>query len=81
MIVAHVLNEPGLTVSFSPLAFPSIPFLPLAGILVAAIPAVVAPRPGSPAARRGITTTATDARATRFVGDRRVPSDLSGTPA
>ncbi|HXY27399.1 MAG TPA: energy-coupling factor transporter transmembrane component T, partial [Acidimicrobiales bacterium] len=48
MIVAHLLNLPGLTVSFSPLAFPSIPLLPVAGILVAAVPAMAAPRPMTP---------------------------------
>ena len=51
MIIAHVLDVPGLTVSFSPLAFPSIPLLPVAGILVAAVPAMAAPRPMSRSTR------------------------------
>ena len=44
---AHALDVPGLTVSFSPLAFPSIPLLPVVGILVALVPAVAAPEPGA----------------------------------
>src|SRR6202167_560787 len=35
MSVAHALDVPGLTISFSPLAFPRIPLLPVVGILVA----------------------------------------------
>ena len=50
MSVAHALDVPGLTVSFSPLVFPHIPLLPVVGILVALVPAVVAPNPS--AARR-----------------------------
>ncbi len=45
MAVAHALDVPGLTVSFNPLVFPSIPLLPILGILIAVIPAVAAPRP------------------------------------
>jgi energy-coupling factor transport system permease protein len=45
MAIAHALDVPGLTVSFNPLAFPSIPLLPVLGILIAVIPAIVAPRP------------------------------------
>jgi energy-coupling factor transport system permease protein len=51
MMLAHVLDVPGLTVSFTPLAFPSIPLLAVVGILVAALPAVAAPRPTSPSNR------------------------------
>jgi energy-coupling factor transport system permease protein len=43
--VAASLDVPGLTVSFTPLAFPSIPLLPVLGILVALLPAVAAPNP------------------------------------
>ena len=45
LMLAHALDVPGLTVSFSPLAFPSIPLLPVVGILIALLPAVVAPNP------------------------------------
>jgi len=45
MSVAHALDIPGLTVSFSPLAFPTIPLLPVVGILLALVPAIVAPSP------------------------------------
>jgi energy-coupling factor transport system permease protein len=45
MTVAGALDVPGLTISFSPLAFPSIPLLPVVGILIALAPAVVAPNP------------------------------------
>ena len=51
MAVARALDVPGLTISFSPLAFPSIPLLPVVGILIALAPAVAAPNPiGSPTA-------------------------------
>ncbi len=43
--VAHALDVPGLTVSFTPVVFPSIPLLPILGILTTLLPAVVAPRP------------------------------------
>jgi hypothetical protein len=45
MAIARALDVPGLTVSFSPLAFPSIPLLPVAGILIALVPAIAAPNP------------------------------------
>ncbi len=45
LMLARALDVPGLTVSFSPLAFPSIPLLPVVGILIALLPAVVAPNP------------------------------------
>jgi energy-coupling factor transport system permease protein len=48
MALARALDVPGLTVSFSPLAFPSIPLLPVLGILIALVPAVAAPNPASP---------------------------------
>ena len=48
MALARALDVPGLTVSFSPLAFPSIPLLPVVGILIALVPAVAAPNPMSP---------------------------------
>jgi energy-coupling factor transport system permease protein len=43
--LAGALDVPGMTVSFSPLAFPSIPLLPVAGILIALAPAFAAPNP------------------------------------
>ena len=45
MAVAHALDVPGLTISFTPLVFPSIPLLPVLGILIAVTPAIVAPNP------------------------------------
>ena len=52
MSVAHALDVPGLTISFSPLAFPSIPLLPVVGILIALAPAFAAPNPIAPPDRR-----------------------------
>ncbi len=79
MAVARALDLPGLTVSFSPLAFPSIPLLPVVGILLALLPAVAAPNPAAPppasvpdASREGKAGPATVQRR------RQVPSDLSG---
>jgi energy-coupling factor transport system permease protein len=43
MALAHALEAPGITVSFVPLSMPALPLLPVAGILVAALPAFVAP--------------------------------------
>jgi len=43
MAVAHAVDVQGLSVSFVPLAVPPLPVLPVAGILVAALPAFVAP--------------------------------------
>ena len=43
MILAHSLEIPGMVVSFVPLAVPPLPLLPVAGILVAALPALVVP--------------------------------------
>ncbi len=80
MIIAHVLNLPGLTVSFTPLAFPSIPLLPVVGILVAAIPAMAAPRPIRPMTRQFGDPTAAR-QATLDQDGRQGSSDLSGAPA
>ncbi len=80
MIVAHVLNLPGLTVSFTPLAFPSIPLLPVVGILVAAVPALAAPRPISPSTRQ-IETPGAAPQAALAQGARQDSSDLTGSPA
>ncbi len=43
MALAHSLEIPGMAVSFVPLAVPPLPLLPVAGILVAALPAFIAP--------------------------------------
>jgi hypothetical protein len=80
MAVARALDVAGLTISFSPLAFPSIPLLPVAGILIALAPAIAAPNPiGSP---RTVLHEGSDSGGTRAaVVDRRgqpVQSDLSG---
>jgi energy-coupling factor transport system permease protein len=45
MALARALDVPGLTVSFSPLTFPTIPLLPVVGILIALMPAIAAPNP------------------------------------
>jgi energy-coupling factor transport system permease protein len=77
MSVAGALDVPGLTISFSPLAFPSIPLLPVVGILIALAPAIAAPNPvASPLtqAQRAPETTRTAGR-----GDP-VQPDLSGVP-
>ena len=81
MSVAHSLDVPGLTVSFSPLAFPRIPLLPVVGILVALLPAVAAPDPGalpSPAVHGAADT----AEPRAVAGDRRAePADADLTGA
>jgi hypothetical protein len=41
--LTHALNVPGMEVSFVPLHAPPLPLLPVGGILVAALPAFVAP--------------------------------------
>ncbi|HWF16962.1 MAG TPA: energy-coupling factor transporter transmembrane component T [Acidimicrobiales bacterium] len=81
--VAHGLNVAGLTVSFSPLAFPNIPLLPIVGILVAVVPALVAPRPMSPAAGQGVGDPAAVEPGTPVDGGRPASSepDLSGARA
>jgi energy-coupling factor transport system permease protein len=43
--VASALDTPGLTVSFSPLAVPALPVLPIVGTLVALLPVLVSPAP------------------------------------
>jgi energy-coupling factor transport system permease protein len=43
MAVAHALGLPGVSVSFVPLSVPPLPLLPVAGILVATLPAFIAP--------------------------------------
>jgi hypothetical protein len=72
---------PGLTVSFSPLAFPSIPLLPVVGILVAAVPAIAAPRAISPSTWQGIADPAAGAPTAQSSDARQASSDLSGAPA
>ena len=81
MAVAPALNVPGLTVSFSPLAFPSIPLLPVVGILVAAVPAIAAPRAISPSTWQGIADPAAGAPTAQSSDARQASSDLSGAPA
>jgi energy-coupling factor transport system permease protein len=77
MFIAHVLNVPGLTVSFTPLSVPSIPLLPVIGILVAAVPAWAAPRPAaSPSPSDGTASLA--ARDVAAESDGPARSDLSG---
>ncbi len=80
--LAGALDVPGLTISFSPLAFPSIPLLPVVGILIALVPAFAAPNPmvsttSSPPAQARTETG--DPRST-VPGEQRRPvkSDLSG---
>ena len=80
--VAGALDVPGLTISFSPLAFPSIPLLPVVGILIALVPAVAAPNPMAspttlPRAQGG---SETDGPRSREPGEQRRPvqPDLSG---
>jgi energy-coupling factor transport system permease protein len=60
MALAHALDEAGVVVSFFPLAVPALPVLPVAGILVAAAPALIvpAPRPVHTPARRDVTAVA-----------------------
>jgi energy-coupling factor transport system permease protein len=73
--LAGALNVPGLTISFSPLAFPAIPLLPVLGILVALVPAIAAPNP-APVPRAPI---AREPRAAAVRDSRlQVQRDLSG---
>jgi energy-coupling factor transport system permease protein len=81
MSIAGALDVPGLTISFSPLAFPNIPLLPVAGILVALVPAIAAPNPqASPPSRRDNGPVAGEVSAAAMDSRQRVParSDLSG---
>jgi energy-coupling factor transport system permease protein len=79
--VAHVLNVAGLTISFTPLAFPSIPLLPIVGILIAVAPAMAAPRPMSPSPGPRVGDTAPAEPATRVEGGSPASPDLSGARA
>ena len=73
MSVAGALDVPGLTISFSPLAFPSIPLLPVVGILIALVPAIAAPNPiASPPAPAHSAPGTTEPR-TRTASRRRRP--------
>jgi energy-coupling factor transport system permease protein len=77
MSIAAALDVPGLTISFSPLAFPSIPLLPVVGILIALVPAVAAPNPmaASPAHGRA---DAGESRSTGVQHSEPVEPDFSG---
>jgi energy-coupling factor transport system permease protein len=83
MAVARALDVPGLTVSFTPLAFPSIPLLPVVGILIALVPAVAAPNPTT-AVPPASGDAERPARQSRPTADSRprdpVESGLSGVP-
>jgi energy-coupling factor transport system permease protein len=82
MSVAHALDLPGLTVSFSPLAFPTIPLLPVVGILLALVPAIAAPNPNVVVRSAADSTTVageSDAVTPRVNRDP-VVADLSGVP-
>ncbi len=82
MSVAGALDVPGLTISFSPLAFPSIPLLPVVGILIALVPALAAPSPIAPPPAPAYMSETTDPR-TRTAGghEGRAQPDLSGVSA
>jgi hypothetical protein len=83
MAVARSLDVPGLTVSFSPLAFPSIPLLPVVGILFALVPALAAPNPVTPARASVHEGSGAGEVSTAALGrrGRAVHSDLSGVSA
>lgn len=55
MALANALSVPGMRVSFQPLTMPQLPLLPVAGILVAALPAFIAP-----ARRSAVSSTRTE---------------------
>src|SRR3984957_15062574 len=79
MSIAHALDVPGLTISFSPLAFPSIPVLPVVGILIALAPAFAAPNPIVPPPPVLSEPEATELRAPPAGGHRDAAEpDLSG---
>jgi energy-coupling factor transport system permease protein len=79
MAAAHAADVPGLTVSFTPLTFPSIPIVPVLGILVAALPAVVAPNPASPSVASVVKDPAPNGqRATTPESSAVSAADLSG---
>ena len=80
MAVARALDVPGLTISFSPLAFPSIPLLPVVGILVALVPIIAAPYPApapAPATSPGAPEQAAADAGVTDSGGRPVTPDLS----
>lgn len=80
MSVARVLDVPGLTISFSPLAFPSIPLLPVVGILIALVPAIAAPNPIAPVPTVQHDGSGTGSASAAVMDGRGQPvqSDLSG---
>jgi energy-coupling factor transport system permease protein len=80
MSVAHSLDVPGLTISFSPLAFPRIPLLPVVGILVALLPAVAAPSPSAlqPGAAHGAADAAEPSAVAASRRPTQVDADLTG---
>lgn len=82
MSVAHAFDVPGLTVSFSPLEFPTIPLLPVVGILLALVPAIAAPNPNVvPRSAADSTAVAGESDAvTPRVNRDPVDADLSGVP-
>jgi energy-coupling factor transport system permease protein len=67
MAIAHAANTSGLVVTFTPLAWPSLPILPALGVVVALAPAISIPNPAvgpaggaaSPATATATTTTST----------------------
>ncbi|MGP0032267.1 MAG: energy-coupling factor transporter transmembrane component T [Acidimicrobiales bacterium] len=73
LVVAHAVDLVGLSPSFSTLAVPPLPPLPVVGILVALLPALVAPGPAS----------ARESRPRRTVPDteRATTADLHGASA
>jgi energy-coupling factor transport system permease protein len=83
MSVASALDVPGLTISFSPLAFPSIPLLPVVGILIALVPALAAPSPIPPPPAPAYRASETTDPRTRTAGghEGRAQPDLSGVSA
>ena len=80
MTIARSLDLPGLTVSFSPLTFPSIPLLPVVGILIALAPAIAAPNPlpSSPLSVHGGPEKGEATRAATSGQGRAIQSDLTG---
>ena len=79
LAVARALDVPGLTVSFSPLTFPSIPLLPVVGILLALVPAIAAPNPSAaPPAPAPNASREGEPGKVVLPRQRQVPSGLSG---
>ena len=79
MTVAGALDVPGLTISFSPLAFPSIPLLPVVGIVIGLAPAVAAPNPiVSPPMQASMWPETRESRPRTASRRDPVQSDLSG---